>query len=69
MFAAAKSFFLARFLKTYNLPEEKPKRKRPQPKPISDAPVFRDKFREESFDPEFDEMIQGIVSDIKQSWK
>ena len=58
----AKGWILAWWLK--KPPIEFAKTRKPNNKPLPDPPVFRDKY-EERVDPEFDQMIKGIVADIK----
>jgi hypothetical protein len=63
-----KSWFLAHFLKSYILPDNRPPVRRPKrPKEI-DPPVFKDRYAERTSDIEFqrfNDMIQESVANIK----
>jgi hypothetical protein len=62
---SVKSWIIARMVKEANRPEPLPRPRRQRLEPQPDQPIYRDKYLEEHFDPEFDASIKQIVSNLK----
>ena len=63
-----KSWFIAHFLKEYNLPNNQSPVRRPKDLKKINDPVFRDKYAERLDDPEFrrfDDMVHQVVANVK----
>jgi len=69
MFTEIKAWFLAHFLKRYNLPDDRKPRRYPEAPPDVDLPRFIDRYAERNSDPEINEKVQEVVARLKAQGK